>query len=160
MGNKLNLHDYEKWQKENEPEAFSLLDYIHGVALFNHLKIDLAFSFMELFWPSFIEVDGHLLLENFYDKDRYDENVSTKMASSEVELWMNLILLDDLFEEMEYDLTVKLCQNIAIMWRCKLKQEFPKKSIVVKEFVEEGDDIGLTFFTQSPNESASTLTRD
>jgi hypothetical protein len=133
-----DLLDYQQWKKANNPNKFSLYDYLHGVTKTKGLNPDLYVAFLKLFWPDFVSVDEYVFLLEKYDEQKYYELVKQRYQGSDLEYWMNLLNLDGFFQEVvgqegDYlDHCLFLGEHIAKLWAQKLGIEFPDKVFDVR----------------------------
>lgn len=144
-----NLPDYEAWRKINPNKEFSLTDYVYGVHQAQQLHPDFFVALIELMWPTFVEIDKQIFLGQAFSTARYEQLQATVSHPREVEYWINLTILDGLFEskgKFYPDHAEYILCSIAEMWKVKLQKVYPEKSFtffVIKD--SESGDFGITF---------------
>lgn len=110
------------------------------------IKPDVFFSFLELFWPHFIEKNNYIFLKEKYSEENFSRLISEK---SDPEYWINLLTIDDFFSELENgeEKAKLLAHSLIELWEVKLKKDFPDKDFVVQYIYDkEYGDCGLTFY--------------
>ena len=149
----LKLQDFEGWQSANKSKYFSLFDYISAMSKTSQkLTIDSWVAFSEIFLPSFIENDGHILVEEcFKEKEQdYIKYIKEGLSKKEIETWINNISLDGLLYDLSGE-TDEICtyigEKIKLGWELKLKNDFPnRKFTVALQKDEDVSDFMLTCF--------------
>lgn len=53
------MPDYESWRSANQPQGFSLFDYVHAIMSTNDLPTDLLLAMARLLWPEFVALRQH-----------------------------------------------------------------------------------------------------
>lgn len=142
------MPDYESWRSANQPQGFSLFDYVHAIMSTNDLPTDLLLAMARLLWPEFVAFDGMVFLKEQFSLARVQEHGRSDDEST-TEYWINLLSVDGFFSYSHSD---KLSQDeafaniLAEAWRAKLRADFPDRSFDVKVMVDESvGDILLTF---------------
>lgn len=145
---KNELLDYQNWVSANQSKRFSLFDYVHAKLNFDRVSPDLAVALLNLYWPTFQEIDGWVFLEEEFSKEKYQELASSN--NSQLEYWMNLINLESIFSLAPVETQEYVALKITEMWKAKLKIDFPEKKFIVKKFIDEGE--AYCVFYQSKSE--------
>ena len=144
------MPDFLAWRKANDESTFNTTDYLIGVVGAAALHPDFLLALTELLWPRFVEVDGAIFHAAHFDAARHDVLLDTHPAVRDREYWINLVLLDRLFEAADGEFFPRHAAAIlaiaASMWRSRLKEVFPERAfeVMVIEDAEAGD-YGLTF---------------
>lgn len=127
-------------EKQFEPKAYNIIYW-----LIENGKIDAEqlFDFLELYWPTFIEIDGYIFLKEKYSEDKY------KSSEKNIEFWINFLSIDPYFinsnnvEKQSMDFS----KILAGIWKIKLEKDFPSIEFTVKCLEDrESGDYGLTFY--------------
>lgn len=103
-------------------------------------------NFSQLFWPTFVQKDGYVFLEEQYCEEEYD--YLTK-ENENPEYWLNLLTVDDFFSELSdgEDKSIALTKILAEIWAAKLKKDFPSMTFNVDCLWNDVfGDCGLTFY--------------
>ena len=105
-----------------------------------------AIAYAELFWPTFVEHDGCILLSGRFDQDNFQRwLVATGGDRSAVEGVINHTHILDLFVQHNTEPTreqvVWLGRLLKEMWQAKLECDFPDRRIVVSFPEDAGDDL-------------------
>lgn len=111
-----------------------------------NINSDLYFAFSELFWPTFIEYENFIFLEQNFSKEKFNELI---VQDLNVEVWMNLLTTDPFFEKEENQIerAESLAKTFVKTWKSKLKVDFPDKIFVVEYlFDDDVGDCGVTFY--------------
>lgn len=148
------LPDYQAWKDVNSDKEFSLTDYVYGIHQKHQLHPDFFVALMELMWPKFVEIDNHIFLKQAFNTARYEQLRATINYPSEVEYWMNLTVLDGLFESSKggfyRDHAEYVLSSIAEMWESRLQMVFPEKRFTVSIIKDsESGDFGIAFSQNS-----------
>ncbi|MDB5838996.1 MAG: hypothetical protein JWQ23_948 [Herminiimonas sp.] len=145
-----NLPDYQAWRDANHKKEFSLTDYIYGIWRQHKLHPDFFVGLIELMWPKFVEVDNRIFLKQTFSPARCEQLRADLNSDEEIEYWMNLTVLDALFESSTEDFYSEhaeyVLSSMAEMWTWRLREMFPNKKFIVsviKDF--ERGDFGITF---------------
>ncbi len=144
------MPDFQAWQKVNDSVTFSTTDYLAGVFITTPLHPDFLVALTELLWPRFVEVNGAVFHAAYFDSARHDTLLETHPAPREREYWLNLVILDRLFEAPNGDFfpqhAAVILSTAASMWRARLREVFPDRSFTVTVIEDaEAGDYGLTF---------------
>ncbi|OKH87706.1 hypothetical protein [Thalassospira sp. TSL5-1] len=107
---------YLAYKELNSDVSFDELDYIHATFLNEKLSFDLAFCFLDLICPSFKEVDGYLFLNLIFSDENYQEHVSAGRSGKDIQVWMNLVGISDIFEGIETSEAVSIASKVAQNW--------------------------------------------
>jgi len=116
-----NLFSLKEFLLANQPKKLSEIDYIHALYKLIDLPIDLLFCFIKLLMPEFKVVDGLVFLSESFDSNTYKTYLSEDKSNSETQLWINLIEITGVFEEIDEDDAIRLANAIADMWNLKLE---------------------------------------
>lgn len=151
---KLELNDYQLWQKSNQNKRFSLYDYIHGLLQVGELSSDICIAFLKLFRPDFIMINGNIFLLEEYSQKKYNDLNNNGYSGRELEYWLNLLNIDCYFETPKEDFNIDKClvfaHELTKAWSVKLHQEFSEREFEVICIDETGDndekEIYITFF--------------
>ena len=104
------------------------------------------FTFLELYWPTFIQRDKYIFLNQMFSDEKYTRSLKD---NSNPEFWINLLTIDDFFAGLDDEgkQATDLAQRLVEIWKVKLEKEFPTKKFIV-EYLEdtEAGDYGLTFY--------------
>lgn len=108
----------------------------------------LALAFASLFWPSFIEVRGCVILEERYDGRNFEEWWQKLGGNcSDVEAAVNHVHLWDVFDPDDEDVPDEalayIGEILARTWSCALREKFPDRDFRV-ELSDEPQDYGPT----------------
>lgn len=141
----IKLNDYEMWVNANSTKKFSLFDYMHGVMLTENLSSDLFIAFLKLVWPEFYSYNNCVFLKEQFDQKKYDELVDQGLSNKDIEYWINLVLIDGIFENATVETCEYLAKNLVSAWKVKLKNDFPEKDFELKYFFEEEDGFFVVF---------------
>ena len=134
--------------KGEKPSAYTLIYW-----LIQDKKIDpeILFSFLELYWPTFIKKDQYVFLKEKFSEEEYNRLINEK---SNLEYWINLLTVDDFFSETvdAEEKSIALAKILVEIWQTKLKKDFPSMSFTV-EYLEDQEcgDYGLTFYQTNKN---------
>lgn len=124
--------------------------------------LELALCYEKAFFPSFIEFEGAIFLEERFSEKRYKQFQETFMNDNvKVQQAINYFTMNYLFATEEFDrlqqdetiskLTVECTKYLASrmknMWELILQNEFPKRNFVVS--IELADNVwGVTFYEE------------
>lgn len=130
------------WASQHDAQS-GLWDYL---AQNGGASIALVCSY--LFWPSFVETKGCVVLAERYDAQNFQEWwVRLSGNVSEVEGVVNHVHLWDLFyaerEGLPAGALEALASVMARTWECALAQEFPSRKFSVR-VSKDGEDYGPT----------------
>jgi hypothetical protein len=114
-----------------------------------------AVAYARLFWPAFTVHEGCVLFAGFSEEIFRGFMEQTGGNKQAVEAVMNHRHVLDLFQQVSREPTEQLVLQVGRvlkdMWSCKLRRDFPDRTIVVT-FSEEGiDDLldyEITFFQE------------
>ena len=140
------LQDWKNWKGLNKDKYFTVYDYIYHNLNNQNINSDIFFTFIELVWPTFFQLDGHIFLKENFSLKKYE---SLKRENENVEFWLNLILLSPYFENdnFEEQKSQSFSQKLVEIWQVKLKKDFPNLNFIVEYvFDSENSDHGLTFY--------------
>ena len=151
------MPDYLAWQKANAGAEFSTTDYLVGVFGAARLHPDFLVALTELLWPRFVEVEGAVFHAAYFSAARHEELLAGCSTTREREYWMNLVILDRLFETPDDGFLAQhaavLLSTVSGMWRARLSEVFPDRQFDITTIEDhEAGDYGLTFTqaTRSP----------
>ena len=115
-------------------------------------KSDQLVAFSELFWPRFIEFEGHILragfdLENFRSWERGGH------SRASIEAALNYFGIGDLFtteeeSDLVYERIIFLGRIFSETHEAKLRRDFPERQFEVQIIAEDGE-YALTFFEKA-----------
>ena len=149
--NDLQLDDFQNWKKVNG-ERFSKVDYINGVCHTNHLSTDIYFASLDLFWPEFYQHNGMIFIKDSFDtKTKSEGFFDPAKENHRNEYWINLLSLDNFFEDgtqKEYEF---FGRKLAESWLGKLEMDFPDKTFSI-HIVNDDEDSWVTFHQTSNKE--------
>lgn len=126
-----------------KPSAYTI---IYWLIEDKKIKSKNLFTFLELYWPTFILKDDFIFLKEKFSEEEY---LKLKKDNTNPEYWINLLTIDHFFlEENDPRETSKFfAQTLVEIWQAKLKKDFPDKAFVVEYlFDDESGDQGLTFY--------------
>ncbi len=132
-----------------EPELPSVYTIIFWLIQEGKIKSEMLFSFLELYWPTFIERDSYVFLKEQFSETRYAELIKQKLNP---EFWINFLTLDDFFAEVDdkEEQVKRFIHKLMEIWQAKLEKDFPDKEFIVKYLSDpEYGDYGLTFYQKS-----------
>lgn len=132
------MPDYDRWKGMNS-SAFNVYDYIHCVFREGKVAPDLAYAFFYLFWPQFIEIDGDVFLKEKYDEKRIFGLKKKGYTGQDLEYWINLTSLESLLPESQSIMARHLTDELAVVWRIKLQNDFPQKTFHVRCLDDDGE---------------------
>lgn len=118
MANENNLFSLEDFLAANQAKKLGSLDYLHAIFKLAGLPIDLVFCFIKLLAPKFKVVNGLVFLSETFDVDIYNRYISD--GESEIQLWINLVEVTGVFEEIEEHDAIRLADEIVKIWNLKL----------------------------------------
>lgn len=129
--------------KEFKSQSYNILYWLIEEG---KIDSDQLFDFLELYWPTFIEIDGYIFLKEKFNEDEYKRLVSDKINP---EFWINFLTVDDFFidsEKRKKD-SLYFSKRLSEIWAIKLVKDFPEFEITVKCLEDdESGDYGLTFY--------------
>lgn len=138
-----DMPDYLAWARAANG-AFGFSDYVHAQVLHGNLTADSLGAIVGWLWPSFMEVDGLIILASSIDKLT---NLKLQGESIDaLEYWCNFTNVDGILSGMPAAFSVYVANTIRDMWTAKLAREFPSLRFAV-EIVELRDlnEISVTF---------------
>lgn len=133
----------------NKPHHTSKLNYLNLVYLNYGLPPDFIMAFQKLCSPDFIVVDGLLYNADLLDRKQYAEFKQQGKSNDEIQYWMNLILVSDLFCNLSdtahqtpiIDLPLESAmlfgKNLADSWNATIIQKFGELYAVARYFFDE-----------------------
>ena len=134
----------------NEGQGISAELWINGLGSFEH-----AIAYGCLFWPEFIEHDGCVFRAAGFEKKNYRswlwQTCRNKTATEKV---MNHVHIADLFPNAPRPTKQQMIyfgRLLRELWACKLRRDFPDRSITVYFFDEDSDecyDYEITFYQE------------
>lgn len=139
------LRDLEKWNELNTGRDFSVFDYIFHAVKDSKIHTDLFFAIIEMSWPTFIQYQGYIFLNESFSEHRFN----SLEQNNRLEFWMNLLTVDSYFygEQDEEKKAEALAKLLSEMWRAKLRIDFPNLNFTVEYICDkEYGDYGLTFY--------------
>ena len=144
----LELEDYQKWRSVNG-DCFSLFDYLRGSLISGESSPDIIVSFARLVFPKFLEKDDMLFIEELFKQPKLDQFRLQGLNSVEIEYWMNLLDLSEVFVSFPYSFVVELSLKIKRTWEEEITALYPDKRFDVVVIDDEGD----TFLTVTTKRS-------
>ena len=149
---KAHLSDYERWKAANAPGELSLFDYAYAAFRSNAVAADGILAIAALVWPTFVEVDGLVLLTEQYTEAKVADLRAQGLSEREVEFWINLFCVDGFFHDLELESPEhqeQLAEILQQSWEAKLVREFPGRAFHVR--VVRDADVGdlCVVFTRS-----------
>jgi hypothetical protein len=120
--------DYQRWQEASGKARFGFWDYLNAKGNF-----EMAVAFAKLFWPDFVEVEGHIFLSEMYEEAQFREWQKALQEVSRVEAVVNHLHIYDLFlnndasAALELELLEYLAQVLLKCWAYALNEQFPDK---------------------------------
>lgn len=134
------MQDFHRLKAQSQWN-FSLLTYIESRG-----SIELAVAFADLFWPEFEIREGYLLRSTgLRDEDLLRWISSTNGDRERVERALNLLHVSDIVPGdagASDEMLRFLATTIAEMWRARLQQLYPERTVVVR--AELADAAGPT----------------
>jgi hypothetical protein len=130
-----------------EARAFEWVDDLTPLGwLANVSSLGQAIAYAELFWPSFVEYDGCILLSSRFNQDNFASWLAATGGNRQaVEGVINHTHILDLFIRHDSEPTreqiVWLGRLLREMWQAKLDREFPGRNVVVNFPEDVGDDL-------------------
>lgn len=138
-----DMPDFREWMAANG-SSFDFADYIHAQVLRGALAADALMAVVLLVWPSFVEVDGFVVLQS--RSDRVGELVSQGVAGKEVEYWCNHLNVDGLLPGIEVSLNECVGGILRDAWAAKLACQFPLLKFNVMLLSDgDGSEVSVTF---------------
>jgi hypothetical protein len=116
-----------------------------------HADRALAAAFSDLFWPTFVEFRGCVLLQHRYEPVNFERWwEATGGDARQVESVLNHTHIWDLFEgnEVADEAEALFAETLAKTWRAALREQFPKREMTVYVTNSE-DDYGPTLHVVS-----------
>lgn len=141
-----------------EARAFEWVDDLSPVDWLAYTgSLGQAIAYAELFWPSFVDHDGYILLAGRFDQANFQTWVAATGGDKRaVEGVINHTHILDLFVKHESEPTreqvVWLGRLLREMWQAKVDRDFPGRGVIVSFSEDAGDDLlgyEITVF-QSP----------
>lgn len=130
-------------EKEFQSQAYTR---IYWLIEDGKIKPDQVFDFLELYWPTFMQKDGYVLLKENYTEEKYNRLVTDKINP---EFWINLLTIDDFFSNSENKEKeqISFSKKLVEIWKTKLEKDFPSMEFTVKCIADkQSGDCGLTFY--------------
>ena len=130
-----------------EARAFEWVDDLSPVGwLANVGSLGHAIAYAELFWPSFVERDGCILLTGRFDQASLQRWMAAAGGDKRaVESVINHTHILDLFVKYEIEPTreqvVWLGRVLREMWQAKVDRAFPGRGVIVSFPEDAGDDL-------------------
>jgi len=102
-----------------EPNVY---DIVYNLILNKVISPELLFNILEIFWPTFIEKDGYVLLKEQFSKKYYNRLID---EDSNPEYWINLVSIDQFFSEMDEweEKSSRFAKALVPIWEAKLKKK-------------------------------------
>ncbi|KWI50648.1 hypothetical protein WT72_26270 [Burkholderia pseudomultivorans] len=145
-GNEMTVEDwkYEDFVKANNGK-FSVLDFLHAIFAKVRLPQDFVLCMSRLFAPQMIVFDGVIVIADWFDEARYNEYRSDGMSPQQVQPWINMVELTDVFQGISVDKAKELAALVVRIWNDRIRQDFPGEAVKARVIVEE--DAGEVFVT-------------
>lgn len=143
MTNINNDFSFQSFKEINKPNFFGDIEYIYAILKIKQLPVDFLYKIINLVFPSFLELNDCIFLENEFDEKKFKE---LKEAGEEnIQFWMNLIEFKSLHEDLSAEQALFLASKIADSWNSKIKYE----GIVIKGRARafKDDEYGEVFLT-------------
>lgn len=111
---------------------------------FNY-DISAAIAFSKLYFPTFIEYEGCIILESRFDKSIFEEwKNKFKGNISEVEKMCNLYETKDFFHINDSDSSLEKSEQLGVLlkksWEVNLKSLFPDRNMTIVLFEQDGNN--------------------
>lgn len=153
---------YSRWQMENQHAGVWTYLYVRA----DH---DLAAAFSALFWPQFVEVEGHVFLREQYVPERFEQWKREMPDRRTLESLVNHVHIAALFKDVDTSgqgllhegvgdvdlvpLYEYLASVLMIFWRRALEAEFPGRQFEFYSENPEGIDPTITFYQKEQSKS-------
>ena len=135
-------------------EIFGEFSAQNGVTLINHAanssSIEDTLAVAKLFCPDFIEVDGCIFVLEFYQDNIEKLKVQFSNDKKKIEMFVNSWALGDFFigaysESIENEkIIMEFGKALVYFWERRLRELFPKRTIIVEVGEEIMGESGLT----------------
>ncbi|WP_158996832.1 hypothetical protein [Pigmentibacter ruber] len=147
MKNKIEFKDFDLWKSINK--FMDVNDYL--TTIIDHYKIpsDFLIFFSDLIFPEFIIIDEMIFLKNHFKEEYFNRLLKEKTSCSEIEYWMNLVLISSYFPESDefIDHALFLAEKLKKSIDLKLKNDFPNKMFSVDfTYDQDNGDVLFTFY--------------
>jgi hypothetical protein len=138
-----HMSDFKRWVDSND-KSFDVADYIHAQMLHGTLTGDALMAVVLWVWPSFVDVDGFVVLSS--RRDSVGSLVSQGVTGTEVEYWANHLNVDGVLPGLEISLSKHVGGILRDAWEAKLASQFPLLTFKVVLLDEEcGPEVSVTF---------------
>lgn len=118
-----NLFSLDEFLSVNQPKKLSEVDYLHAIFKLAGLPIDLLLCFIKLLMPEFKVFDGLVFLNTSFDLNAYKIYLLEGKSIGEIQLWINLVEITGVFEDIEEDDAVQLANAIVDIWNLQLDKD-------------------------------------
>lgn len=137
------MPDFSRWLKANTGKPFDELDYLYGKCVEQSITPDIFLAFAHFFRPSFVLVNGMLLLkDSAYKQSADDFNL---MNSREKECWINLCTLSYIFPNFSCHQILHLARIMKASWEDCINREFRSEDVLVEILDDfENSEISIT----------------
>ena len=134
--------DYRAAYDGASPENFNALDFVSALG-----SVSGALLYSRLFLPEFVEVDGMILLKESIEdaggsegaKDLYRQYGSKgKVEQALNAFYINLNFPNHLNTNAPGDDRL-LAEQLAVTWSLRLRQLYPDRAFIVRQFEEDGE---------------------
>ncbi|NNE57718.1 MAG: hypothetical protein HKN36_06380 [Hellea sp.] len=136
----------EKWNDANIGKNFSVFDYVHILQKTQSIDPDFILAFVEVCWPEFLLFKDRVFLSDEFSIQKYESTIASEPHDKGPDFWMNLVCIDSIFEELDFQKQKYLGFSMEKMWRAKLNIEFPERDFIVKCIVEENEEVFCVFY--------------
>jgi len=123
MDRNKNFFSFSEFISANPDKNLNSIDYLHAIFKLSNLHDDLIYSFMDLFFPKFKIINNLVFLEECFDIDTYKKYQDEGKENSEIQLWINLLEITGIFENLDEESALKMSNTIAKIWNLKLERE-------------------------------------
>jgi hypothetical protein len=131
----------------NDGRGITPVDYVFCVA-----RSDIAASFIDLFWPRFVEFEGYVLREGFDEDNLRRWEAAASVTKQNIETAINFLDVGCLFSNSGepkselLDARIELVRTaIAEMYTAKLARDYPDRKFKVA-LIDDEDDCAVSFY--------------
>jgi hypothetical protein len=139
------LFDFSSFVSANPERNISGFDYLHIVYKSQRLPADFILWLAKLFRPDFKIVDGLVFVVELFDSERYQSLLGGDMSVAEVQLWMNLLEITGLFDDLSSNQAIEMAKALTDSWNAKLHQEIGITTELAKTIYDK--ETGEVFVT-------------
>jgi len=121
MAENRSISTFAEMQAAN-PQGFSALDYVHYAFSENPKCPDFALTLSQLIFPSFVEIEGRILVGSVGAPKKYDEYRAQGQSPQKAQYWANLTEITSLFGGLDDEALVRSWSSIfEISWSLALQ---------------------------------------